>query len=624
MPPELPPEKERELAALKREIESVTKMEISKMKKSPRYRNSRNIVRKTKQFLEKNDLVAVPSDKSNRMVITKKESFDSRITKILEDKDTYQLLDESRQTKIEKQANALIKAVTKNNFSKIESENLISAGSSPAQFKAFIKDHKDEKEEGFPLRPIASVQGTATEKVDWLVTSILTNLVDWVPSNIKNTTAIVDILKSTNVKAANSNATFISLDVVSMYPNIPLQFGLDCVAELAKDHWSEIDNKGLTLDQMMNLLKFICYNYEIRYKEKVYKQIKGCPTGAHFAPPFSIITMHKIEQSALLILEEKKYQFSPCIYKRYLDDIVLGPIERGNNLPETVLKTFNSINDNIQFTLEVPKENEPLAFLDITISVTDRIEYGWYVKPCHSNNSLRSDSWIPSAVKSNFIKSTVLNISEKCSNYEQWEQAASKLDTRFKENGYSKSKINFETRKQNRSKNSKSNKKESCLILDFVSDSLSRRIHSIIKKYDFDIRVINKPGKNISQLMSKNKNRKMKHDGCHICNKMPEKFFCSDRLLVYKFTCGICEGSYIGQTNRPFSIRYKEHMHSLNKKDRKSALSQHVMEAHSDLNVDFTIDILQRCLTPLETRLSEARAIDRLRPSLNRRHERNW
>ena len=71
-------------------------------------------------------------------------------------------------------------------------------------------------------------------------------------------------------------------------------------------------------------------------------------------------------------------------------------------------------------------------------------------------------------------------------------------------------------------------------------------------------------------------------------------------------------------------MRYKEHMRSLQNKDDKSALSQHVREAHADCDnrdVKFTTDIIQQCSTPIETRLTEAKTIDRLRPSLNRRHE---
>ena len=313
----MPPEKEIELCALKREIEKATQEEICKIRKTYKYRENQNIIRKTKNFLSENNLAAVRSDKCNRIVITDKTKFEKRVQNILNDENTYRLLLNSKQAQIERQANSLIKSISKNNFNKIETEKLLSTGSKPANFDAFIKDHKAKDEDGYPLRPIASVRNTATEKVDWLVSCILTNLVQYVPANLKNSKELKEILKSVDLNLKSTNPTFISLDVVSLYPSIPLDFGLDCALELAENNWNNIDNMGLTVDQMMNCLKFVCYNYEIQYGDKVYKQIKGCPMGAHFAPPFAIITMHKIETMALSLLKEKT-NFSPQVYRRYL------------------------------------------------------------------------------------------------------------------------------------------------------------------------------------------------------------------------------------------------------------------------------------------------------------------
>lgn len=81
------------------------------------------------------------------------------------------------------------------------------------------------------------------------------------------------------------------------------------------------------------------------------------------------------------------------------DDLIIGSLE-GNDFPQTILDVFNSVNQNIQFTMEVPKVNGGLDFLDINISIKDtKIDFCWFSKSCHSGNSLRHDSWVPSAVK---------------------------------------------------------------------------------------------------------------------------------------------------------------------------------------------------------------------------------
>ena len=77
----------------------------------------------------------------------------------------------------------------------------------------------------------------------------------------------------------------------------------------------------------MKLLKFVSFNYEITYNDKVYLQIKGCPMGSHYAPPFAIIYMNHIELKALSLLKSRSDfpQDSSIMYKRFIDDSIFGP-----------------------------------------------------------------------------------------------------------------------------------------------------------------------------------------------------------------------------------------------------------------------------------------------------------
>ena len=207
---------------------------------------------------------------------------------------------------------------------------------------------------------------------------------------------------------------FFSLDVVSLYPSIHIGFGIDFVVEFAEQNWQTIDNWGLTLDALRKCLTFISYNYEIKINNETYLQIKGCPMGAHFAPPFAIITMHKIETLALQKLSAEN-DFTPSIYVRYIDDILIGPIEKESNRALTILETFNSINEGINFTLEEPDSNNTINFLHISISIKqERVDYWWYSTPRHSQNTLKNDSFVPNHVKKNFSNNYLKEVDEKC------------------------------------------------------------------------------------------------------------------------------------------------------------------------------------------------------------------
>jgi hypothetical protein len=465
------------------------------------------------------------------------------------------------------------------------------------------------------------VRNTAIEKVDWLLSEILTQLVEFVPANIKSGNEVIEKLENLNSSDLSLGKTFFSLDVVNLYPSIKIAFGIEAVLELAEKHWGNIDHWCMTIDDLKKCLTFVCYNYEITVADATFLQIKGCPMGAHFAPPFAIITMHKVETLALDTLKQET-GFSPSIYLRYIDDILIGPVETNGNLPHKVLDTFNSVNDSIKFTVEVPKNRNALNFLDMTFQIKEnKIEYSWYVKPCHSENSLKQDSFVPNHVKKNFVTNYVSNVDRKCSNDKLKAEAQSKLRKRLNKNGFTKI-----PRTGHRPKNKRVLKTENRTIfqMDFLSDRCNRKVNKIIQKYDFNIQLASKPAKYLKHCLGSQQINK-KHDDCEVCSKLPESFKCDDRFLVYKFTCTYCNQFYIGETCRPFKLRYNEHRRNVGSRNKISALAEHAINCHSDRDMtiaDFDLDIVKKCTDPLTTRLTEANTIDRQRPHLNRKHER--
>ena len=112
---------------------------------------------------------------------------------------------------------------------------------------------------------------------------------------------------------------------------------------------------------------------------------------------------------------------------------------------------------------------------------------------------------------------------------------------------------------------------------------------------------------------------------CDICNVLPPRFICSDRFLVYQFSCRHCNDFYVGQTNRPFKFRYCEHSRAIKKFDRSSALTEHLQKHHAKLVnksiSDFKLQVIDKCADPVTTRVTEARYIRLLRPKINRKHE---
>ena len=335
--------------------------------------------------------------------------------------------------------------------------------------------------------------------------------------------------------------------------------------------------------------------------------------GSHFSPPFAVIYMHSVETKALLKLKDQ--EIFPKLYARYIDDIILGPFVSSVDF-KMIVNVFNSIDKNIQFTVEVP-ENQILNFLDISILVEkNTIRYWWYVKEMHSGVSLRHDSCVPNHVKSNHVNNSINRVKNRCKFEEDFEKSMLKLENRLKKNGFTTNGKRI-GRKVNHAKN------KSCktfIKIKFTNDKTVRKIRNLIKKYKLSINLVSAPNKTLYQCL-KNKHFASKHSDCVICDALPQYYTCSDRFLVYKFTCRSCPKFYIGQTCRPFKQRFYEHRRAIASGSSMSALAEHVHERNDLTILDFDLDILEKCGDPLETRLAEARWINTLKPALNRKHE---
>ena len=71
--------------------------------------------------------------------------------------------------------------------------------------------------------------------------------------------------------------------------------------------------------------------------------------------------------------------------------------------------------------------------------------------------------------------------------------------------------------------------------------------------------------------------------------------------------------------------RFKEHKSSMDKRNTKSALSEHISLNHANIpNLyisNFQLRVLQICRSPLQATIREAQLIEKLKPKINRKHE---
>jgi hypothetical protein len=161
------------------------------------------------------------------------------------------------------------------------------------------------------------------------------------------------------------------------------------------------------------------------------------------------------------------------------------------------------------------------------------------------------------------------------------------------------------------------------LKLPFTTDRTMSDIQSYIRQNNLPFKTVFTNGPKISQVKRINHSTRCIKQ-CDVCDKLPAKYSCRVKFVVYKFTCKICQLFYIGKTSVFIKDRYSQHRNSILKKDRVSALSQHILECHNENRngIDiFDLDILSKHKDNMETVISESIFINRLSPKLNRKHE---
>ena len=614
LPPRMDPDKEKRLELFKFEVLNVVEKEMKFVKNNVHYKTIQKEIAVTKNFVKDNNLAIIPTDKTKKLCITNKNNYVEWSESILNDSCNYEVRKHSKVNAIENQANKMINSIFKNKLSKSNLEKLRVTGSQPANFYTLVKDHKDLKDSAYQMRPIASSINTPTNKIDWCCSRFLNQLVEFVPAHLKSSHQLVDILDHLNSSNNFTDHIFISLDVKNLYPSIPLRYGLEVVKEFCINHWDLIDNLNVTVDDLMRMLNFISQNYEIAFNEKIYLQKKGCPMGAQYAPAFAIIFMHSIETKALGILKDN-YDIVPTVYKRYIDDVIMGPFSCNFDF-DVITNVFNSVNKDIKFTIDVPESNY-LNYLDLTIWINIKIHFCHYQKEIASGCTLTKDSWVPNHVKRNFIVNTFDSIDKRSSSNSLSVEAKAKTKSRLKRNGFSDR--DFVIKKRSR-KAKASNENKVVLNIDFISDSCSRKINYLIRKHKLNIRFVNKSNKKLCHLF-RSKDRNIKHDNCVLCSKLPNYINCNVRFVVYQFICHFCSSSYIGKSSRPFRLRFNEHRRSIVNGDTASALADHCLKCAANNIEDFDVSILRILDCPVKTSISESQLIAQMKPALNRRHE---
>jgi len=148
-------------------------------------------------------------------------------------------------------------------------------------------------------------------------------------SHIKNNLQLIENIKN---KVLNDNQTLISLDVVSLFTNIPTDLAIECISK----KWHFIANAcKINKEEFLKAVRLVLDSTFFTFDNRIYRQKFGTPMGSPLSLIIADLVMEYIEERAL---EELKTEVS--FYYRYVDDIIMAVPQ---HLINKIVNAFNSL-----------------------------------------------------------------------------------------------------------------------------------------------------------------------------------------------------------------------------------------------------------------------------------------
>ena len=314
-------------------------------------------------------------------------------------------------------------------------------------------------------RPIIPGGDGPTERISSFVDTLLQPIAQTQKSYIKDTTDFINFIEKTKI---GKDTILVSMDVSSLYTNIPQEEGTNIVCEAYEKFHNY--NTPIPTHHLREMLGLILKENSFQFNEENYLQTHGTAMGTKMAVSFANIFMAEIETKIILQSDTK-----PREWKRYIDD-VFSLWDNDKKDVDRFIEQANKFHPTIQFTAEI-SENE-ITFLDTTVFKGERfkqdsiLDIKTHFKPTETFQFTHFASCHPPGVKYGFIKGEAIRLLRTNSSKKTFEESLVKFKQRLKARGYpentierSLSEVNFASRQSALTQKKKSHER----ILPFVT-----------------------------------------------------------------------------------------------------------------------------------------------------------
>ena len=287
------------------------------------------------------------------------------------------------------------------------------------------------------IRPIVSSCNSITENISKFIDTWLQPYVQTLPSFIKDTTDFINLLETT---ALPEDCILASIDVTSLYTNIPHEDGIEYTIKHIENHpdnFKHPEQPSATI--LRELMNIVLKNNIFEFNNKYYIQKQGTAMGTRMAPSYANLFMGTLE-TELVKQNSKNIQ----IWKRFIDDIFIiwtGTLEEFQEF----MNKINQIHPTIKFTHEVSK-NE-LTILDVTVYKGDRfqtenkLDIKTHIKKTNKQLYVHESSYHPKSTKKAIMKGETIRYLRTNSNKSNFDKMKTQLIHKLKQRGYKQNHI---------------------------------------------------------------------------------------------------------------------------------------------------------------------------------------
>ena len=350
------------------------------------------------------------ADKGGSVVVQDIHNYITEATRQLDNTQHYTQVTKDPTKQIAKHSNDIVEELYSNNLIDSNTQKWALTdvkNCRPQQFYTLPKIHKTLNNP--PGRPIVSGIGGPTEKLSKLMDHWLQNFVSELPSHIKDSTHMLQIISQWNIKYGPfpSNTRLVTIDVVSLYTNIPHQ-----EVETTLRHFLTQAHPHNTppAHTLIDIAKHILTNNFFHFEGKIYKQISGTAMGTPMAPAIANLFMGLLEEN---LLSQAPTPIQTDLWRRFIDDIFLLWTGEDTDL-QTLCTHINSFHPSIKFTVQSSPTH--ISFLDISVKlVNGYLETDMHYKPTDSHAYLHYSSCHPKHCKTNIPYSLFLRARRLCS-----------------------------------------------------------------------------------------------------------------------------------------------------------------------------------------------------------------